>query len=80
MLPHLLTKNPLKNIVLACHLAFRKEPLTGFLLLLGGVGTVIGGSASQPDLILLGFTILAGALTLRWLQLRVKVKLKVKVR
>lgn len=74
MLPHLLPKNALKTTELACHLAFRKEPWSGFLLLLGGVGTVIGGSSSQPDLILLGFTILAGALTLRWLQLRAKAR------
>jgi hypothetical protein len=61
---------PLKTTYAACHLAFRKEPLTGFLLLLGGVGAVMGGSANQPQLALLGFVTLAGALTLRWLQLR----------
>jgi hypothetical protein len=61
---------PLKATEAACHQAFRKDPLSGFLLLLGGVGAVIGGSSSQPGLTVLGFLIVSGALGLRWLQIQ----------
>jgi len=49
--------------------AYRKEPLTGFVLIVGAVDTTIGGVGGHWSLFGLGALLALGALGLRWQQL-----------
>jgi len=49
--------------------AYRKEPLTGFVLIVGAVDSVIGGVSEHWSLFGVGALLALGALGLRWQQL-----------
>lgn len=46
--------------------AYRKEPVSSFVLTVGAVNTVIGGVEGQWTLMALGFSTIAAAVILRW--------------
>lgn len=46
--------------------AYRREPISGFILTLGLVDTVIGGVSSQWLLLAVGLGIVSVAIALRW--------------
>jgi hypothetical protein len=49
--------------------AYRKEPITGFILAVGAVDTVIGGVGRHWTLLGFGVTVVAIAILARWLQI-----------
>ncbi|ERN42534.1 hypothetical protein KR51_00008540 [Rubidibacter lacunae KORDI 51-2] len=51
-------------------LAYRKDPLTGFILIVGAVDAVIGGVGERWGLFALGAMLAFGALGIRWMQLQ----------
>jgi hypothetical protein len=53
---------PLKN-------AYRKEPISAFILTVGAVDAVIGGVGQRWSLLSVGITLVAGAALMRWLQI-----------
>ncbi|MGF1497647.1 MAG: hypothetical protein ACFB8W_12610 [Elainellaceae cyanobacterium] len=50
--------------------AYRKEPLSSFILTVGVVDAVIGGVDLQTSLFLLGLAMMGVAIALRWWKLR----------
>uniref|UniRef100_B8HJW2 Uncharacterized protein n=1 Tax=Cyanothece sp. (strain PCC 7425 / ATCC 29141) TaxID=395961 RepID=B8HJW2_CYAP4 len=50
--------------------AYRKEPISSFVLVAGGVDVVIGGLGGYGTLACLGLVAVGGAVTLRWWQLQ----------
>lgn len=51
-------------------LAYRKEPISSFILLAGAVDVVIGGVGEHWSLLTFGVTTVALAIALRWWQQR----------
>jgi hypothetical protein len=49
--------------------AYRKEPITGFILAVGAVDTAIGGVGQRWTLLSFGVTVVAIAFLARWLQI-----------
>jgi hypothetical protein len=49
--------------------AYRKEPITGFILAVGAVDIAIGGAAQRWTLVSLGVTVVTLAAIARWLQI-----------
>jgi hypothetical protein len=50
--------------------AFRREPISSFLLIVGGVDLAIGGFSGSGGLAFLGLMMTGGALGLRWWQMQ----------
>jgi hypothetical protein len=48
--------------------AYRKEPISSFVLIMGTVDAVIGGVGSRGTLFALGLMMVLGAVAMRWLQ------------
>jgi hypothetical protein len=48
--------------------AYRKEPISSFVLIMGAVDAVIGGVGSRGTLLALGLMMVLGAIAMRWLQ------------
>jgi len=47
-------------------LAYRKEPISNFVLIVGAVDAVMGGVGSHGTLLLLGLGLVSMAIALRW--------------
>jgi hypothetical protein len=67
-------KTPLEKLDLSQTLRgiYRKEPITAFILLLGGIGVTLGSLDREGSLVLLGLVIVGGALGLRSMKQSVK--------
>jgi hypothetical protein len=67
-------KNPLEKLDLSQTLRgiYRKEPITAFILLLGGIGVTLGSLDGEGSLVFLGLVIVGGALGLRSMKQSVK--------
>lgn len=50
--------------------AYRREPISSFLILVGAVDATIGGVGSYGSLMFLGLTTVVGAIAFRWWQLQ----------
>jgi hypothetical protein len=50
--------------------AYRKEPVTSFIVTMGAVDAVIGGVGSRGSLLTLGLTMVGIAVILRWWQVQ----------
>jgi hypothetical protein len=50
--------------------AYRREPISSFLIIVGAVDATIGGLGSYGSLIFLGLTTVGGAIALRWWQVQ----------
>jgi hypothetical protein len=50
--------------------AYRKEPLSGFILLVGAVDVVMGGVGQRWSLLSFGMVVVVTALVMRWLQIQ----------
>ncbi|HEY9827579.1 MAG TPA: hypothetical protein V6D19_19245 [Stenomitos sp.] len=48
--------------------AFRKDPISSFLLTMGAADVAIGGASNHSGLLLLGLVLFGGALGLKWVQ------------
>ena len=48
--------------------AYRKEPISAFLILMGAVDATLGGVGGYSSLLFLGLTMIGGALAFRWQQ------------
>ncbi len=48
--------------------AYRKEPISAFLLVMGSVDSAIGGVGGYSGLLFVGLGLMAGGLAYRWLQ------------
>lgn len=51
-------------------LAYRKEPISSFLLIIGAVDATIGGVSNHGSLLLLGLSTAGVAIALRWWQVQ----------
>jgi len=49
---------------------YRKEPITGFVIIAGSVDVAIGGIDSSTSLVIFGLSAVGIALALRWWQLQ----------
>jgi hypothetical protein len=49
---------------------YRREPISSFLFIVGGVDAAMGGLSGHGGLAFLGLVTLGGAVTLRWWQLQ----------
>lgn len=60
------------NVILPRFLksAYRREPITGFILLVGTVDTTIGGLGQYGSLVFLGLATVGTAIALRWWQIQ----------
>jgi hypothetical protein len=67
-------KTPLEKLDLSQTLRgiYRKEPITAFILLLGGIGVTLGSLDREGSLVFLGLVIVGGALGLRSMKQSVK--------
>jgi hypothetical protein len=50
--------------------AYRKEPLSGFILIAGAVDVVMGGVSQRWTLLSFGMMVVITALVMRWLQIQ----------
>ena len=50
--------------------AYRREPITSFMITVGAVDAVIGGIGGRGSLLSFGLTVAAIALALRWWQMQ----------
>lgn len=50
--------------------AYRKEPISAFLLVMGSVDSAIGGVGGYSSLLAVGVGLMGSALVYRWLQLQ----------
>ncbi len=56
--------------------AYRKEPISSFLIMVGAVDATIGGVSSHGSLLLLGLSTAGAAIALRWWQVQRSKKLQ----
>ncbi|PSF37505.1 hypothetical protein C7H19_10075 [Aphanothece hegewaldii CCALA 016] len=50
--------------------AYRKEPISGFILIAGTVNVVMGGVGQRWSLLSFGMMVIITALVMRWLQIQ----------
>lgn len=67
---HYLRLDQAKNMLVPRFIksAYRKEPVSSFVLIMGAVDAVIGGVGSRGTLFALGLMMVLGAVAMRWLQ------------
>ncbi len=67
-------KTPLEKLDVSQTLRgiYRKEPITAFILLLGGIGVALGSLDREGSLVFVGLLIVGGALGLRSMKQAVK--------
>jgi hypothetical protein len=56
--------------------AYRKEPISSFLVMVGAVDATIGGVSNHGSLLLLGLSTVGAAIALRWWQVQRSKKLQ----
>ncbi len=47
--------------------AYRKDSMTSFLIIMGGVDAIIGGVGSRGTLVAFGMMLVLGAIAIRWI-------------